>query len=83
MRSLPAGVQRVLVAGSSGWGKTTMAAALAGVLGLPFTEIDALQHGPGWTPRPEFEPAHGLADRAPLDAGGGDPAAVLQRQRGA
>jgi hypothetical protein len=25
------------------------------VLGLPFTEIDALQHGPGWAPRPEFE----------------------------
>lgn len=52
---LPAGVQRVLVAGSSGAGKTTMARALAGRLALPHTEIDALFHGPGWVPRTEFE----------------------------
>ena len=32
-----------------------MARAVAGLLDLPYTELDALQHGPGWVPRPEFE----------------------------
>jgi hypothetical protein len=46
---------RVLVAGSSGVGKTTAAGRIADVLGLPHTEIDSLFHGPGWVPRPSFE----------------------------
>lgn len=46
--------QRVLVAGTSGTGKTTLAARLGLLLDLPHTEIDALFHGPGWVPRPEF-----------------------------
>ena len=51
---LPARPRRILVAGTSGAGKTTVAAALAARLGLPYTDIDGLYHGPGWKPRPEF-----------------------------
>ncbi|NYD56351.1 adenylate kinase family enzyme [Nocardioides marinisabuli] len=50
----PALPRRVLVAGLSGAGKTTLARRLAGVLDVPHTEIDALHHGPGWVPRPQF-----------------------------
>ncbi len=46
---------RVLVAGPSGSGKTTLAARIGRSLGIPHVEIDALFHGPGWTPRPSFE----------------------------
>lgn len=45
---------RILVAGPSGCGKTTLAARIAERLDIPHTEIDALHHGPNWTPRPEF-----------------------------
>jgi adenylate kinase family enzyme len=45
----------VLVAGTSGAGKTTLARAVAGILNCPHAELDALHHGPGWTKRPEFE----------------------------
>ena len=46
--------RRVLVAGTSGAGKSTLARRIAHHLTIPYFEIDALHHGPGWTPRPEF-----------------------------
>jgi adenylate kinase family enzyme len=52
---LPQPVRRVLVAGTSGSGKTTLAARIAAVLDVPHIEIDALFHGPDWTPRDSFE----------------------------
>jgi len=51
---LPRSPRRVLVGGTSGAGKTTLAATIADVLGCPRIELDALHHGPGWIPRPEF-----------------------------
>ena len=43
-----------MVAGVSGSGKTTLAARISALTGVAHTEIDALFHGPDWTPRPEF-----------------------------
>jgi len=51
---LPATPRRVVVAGTSGSGKTTLAARVAGALGIAHVEIDALYHGPDWTPRASF-----------------------------
>ncbi|PFG40823.1 adenylate kinase family enzyme [Georgenia soli] len=51
---LPRRPSRIVVAGVSGSGKTTLARRAAARLGVPHVEIDALFHGPGWRPRPEF-----------------------------
>ncbi|GGL91646.1 adenylate kinase [Nakamurella endophytica] len=45
---------RLLVAGTSGAGKTTLAQRIAAVLQIGHVEIDALHHGIQWTPRPTF-----------------------------
>jgi adenylate kinase family enzyme len=52
--ALPRRPQRILVAGTSGSGKTTLAARICEQLGVRHVEIDALFHGPGWTPREAF-----------------------------
>jgi adenylate kinase family enzyme len=48
-------MQRVLVGGISGAGKSTMARTIAARLQLPYIEMDALFHGPGWVRRPEYD----------------------------
>ena len=65
-------LRRILVAGTSGSGKTTTAQRLAQRLGIPHTEIDALFHGPGWVPRESFE--------ADVDAFSSEPAWVTEWQ---
>lgn len=46
---------RIIVAGTSGAGKTTLSAAISRTLGIEYVEIDALYHGPDWTRRESFE----------------------------
>jgi len=42
--------RRIVIAGISGNGKTTLGRRLAQKLGVPFTELDSLMHQPGWVP---------------------------------
>jgi len=48
-------MRRVSVVGNSGSGKTTFAAELAGRMGVPCLELDAVFHQPGWVPLPAGE----------------------------
>jgi adenylate kinase family enzyme len=52
--SLPSRPQRILIAGVTGVGKSTLARRMAAKLGVKYTEIDSLYHGPNWTPRETF-----------------------------
>jgi adenylylsulfate kinase-like enzyme len=47
---LPRHPCRVLIAGSTGAGKSTLARAVARQLKIDYFEIDALYHGPDWIP---------------------------------
>lgn len=51
---LPYRPRRIVVAGTSGAGKTTLSARLGEILCIPHVEMDGLHHGPNWTPRPTF-----------------------------
>jgi adenylate kinase family enzyme len=51
---LPIRPRRILVAGVSGVGKSTLAGQIATITGSSHTEIDGLFHGPNWEPRATF-----------------------------
>jgi adenylate kinase family enzyme len=48
-------MQRILVIGSPGAGKSTLASRLAGRLNLPLIHLDREYFGPGWTMPPRAE----------------------------
>jgi adenylate kinase family enzyme len=50
------------VVGNSGSGKSTLGRALAGQIGAPFVELDAIFHQAGWTPLPTAEFRARVAD---------------------
>jgi adenylate kinase family enzyme len=58
---------RVLMLGSSGSGKTTVGRALAEQLGVPFVELDALNHQPGWTKPSDDQFRRHVAERVAAD----------------
>lgn len=61
---LPGRPHRVLVCGTSGSGKTTIAGRVSAILDIPHYEIDALFHGPRWRPRDSFlDDVAALADQ--------------------
>src|SRR5687768_4078907 len=49
------GARRILLHGVTGSGKTTLAARLGELTGLPWFEADSLTWQPGWVQRPEEE----------------------------
>ena len=61
-------MQRVLVMGSSGSGKSTFAQRLSAITGLPIVSIDALFWKPGWveSDRDEFRERLEKATRQPF-----------------
>lgn len=60
-------MQRVLVMGSSGSGKSTFAMRLSEITGIPFVSLDALFWKPGWvkSDRAEFQERVAEAARQP------------------
>lgn len=65
----------MFVTGASCNGKSTLGRALAGRLGVPYTELDALHHGPKWTEasaevlRERVEAAMAASDGWVIDGG--------------
>ena len=55
-------MQRILVMGSSGSGKSTFARQLSGITGIPVVSIDALFWKPGWVESDRAEFRERLAD---------------------
>ena len=61
-------MRRVLVIGSGGAGKSTLAARIAERTGLPVVHLDALYWRPGWVPTPPDEWAARVAALCARDA---------------
>ncbi len=58
---------RIVVIGTSGSGKTTMAKDLSKILGVPHVEFDSYRHGPNWTETPDDTFREQLAEALTAD----------------
>jgi adenylate kinase family enzyme len=54
-RTSIAAMDRIVVVGTTGSGKTTVGSRIADILGLRFIELDSLYWGPDWVPREQTE----------------------------
>ena len=63
-----AGARRIVVVGTTGSGKTTLAKSLAALLALPHVELDALHWWPGWREAPQGIFQAAVAEVARQDA---------------
>lgn len=61
-------MERVSVVGNAGVGKTRLARRIAAVLDVPYVELDAIHHLPGWEP---IDPDTFLATLSRIAAGDG------------
>ena len=53
--TLPNDLRRIVIVGTTGSGKTTLAKHLAGEFKVPHVEFDAFRHGSNWTETPDEE----------------------------
>jgi adenylate kinase family enzyme len=60
-------MRRVAVVGTSGSGKSWLASRLAAALGVPYVELDAIHHGPGWQALSAEEMRRQVDLRCPAD----------------
>jgi adenylate kinase family enzyme len=63
----PVSVRRVSVVGNAGSGKSRLARRIAGVLDVPYVELDAVHHLPGWSPIDPDEFVHQVSALASTD----------------
>src|SRR5262245_11527403 len=61
-------MQRVLVIGSGGAGKSTFATRLGAATGLPVVHLDARYWRPGWVPTPKQEWTRAIDEISARDA---------------
>ena len=65
---IPEGSRRIVVVGSTGWGKTAFAGELSRRLGIPHVELDALNWGPNWTEVPDERFRESTAEQVAQDS---------------